>query len=85
MYGAYAFTPKWLLSGRVDYFSLDYDEYGGSLINFTAGIDYRFSRNFGVGLAYRHVDYDVTVAKAKFNGGIEYKFNGPVFYLTTSF
>ena len=85
LYGAYAMTPKWLLSGRVDYFSLDYNEYGGSLINFTAGVDYRFSRHFGAGLAYRHVDYDVTVTRARFNGGIEYKFSGPVFYAVTTF
>ena len=85
VYGAYAFTPKWLLTGRMDYFSMNYDEYDGSLINFTAGIDYRFSRHFGAGLAYRHVDYEVTVTKTKFNGGIEYKFTGPVFFVTTSF
>jgi hypothetical protein len=69
----------------MDYFSMNYDEYDGSLINFTAGIDYRFSRHFGAGLAYRHVDYEVTVTKTKFNGGIEYKFTGPVFFVTTSF
>ena len=85
VYGAYAFTPKWLLSGRVDYFALNYNEYDGSLLNFTAGVDYRFSRNFGAGLAYRYVDYEVTVTKTRFNGGIEYKFSGPVFYVTTSF
>jgi hypothetical protein len=85
VYGAYAMTPKWLLSGRVDYFSMSYDEYDGSLINLTVGVDYRVSRNFGVGLAFRHVDYDVTATKSSFNGGIEYKFNGPMFYITTSF
>src|SRR6185295_18234301 len=50
LYGAYAFTPQWLLSGRVDYFSLNYNDYDGKLINFSAGVDYRFTRNFGVGL-----------------------------------
>jgi hypothetical protein len=85
VYGAYAFTPKWLFSGRIDYFTLNYDEYDGALVNFTVGIDYRFSRHFGAGLAFRHVDYEVTATKTRFNGGIEYKFNGPVFYVTTSF
>lgn len=84
-YGAYAFTPKWLLSGRLDYFSLNYDEYEGTLVNLTFGVDYRFSRHFGVGLGFRHVDYDVTLTKPRFNGGIQYKFNGPVFYAVTSF
>jgi len=85
VYGAYAFSPKWLLSGRLDYFSLNYDEYEGSLVNFSVGVDYRFTRNFGVGLAFRHVDYDVTVTKSKYNGGIEYKFNGPMLYGVATF
>jgi len=85
IYGAYAFTPKWLLSGRLDYFSLSYNQYDGSLLNFSAGVDYRFTRNFGVGLAYRHVDYDVTATKASFNGGMNYKFSGPMLYGVASF
>lgn len=85
VYGAYAFTPKWLLSGRVDYFSLNYDEYDGSLVNLSIGVDYRFTRNFGVGLGFRHVDYDVEVSKSKYNGGINYKFTGPVLYGVATF
>jgi hypothetical protein len=85
LYGAYAFDSKWLLSGRLDYFSLNYGDYDGSLVNVSAGVDYRFTRNFGIGVAYRYIDYDVTVTKSKFNGGVEYKFSGPVVYVNTSF
>lgn len=85
LYGAYAFTPKWLLSGRVDYFSLNYGDYDGSLSNFTAGVDYRFTRHFGAGLAYRYIKYDVDVNKTNFNGNVNYKFSGPMFYAVASF
>ncbi len=85
LYGAYAFTPKWLLSGRVDYFSLNYGDYGGSLVNFNAGVDYRFTRHFGAGLAYRYIKYDVDVTKSDYNGNINYKFSGPMFYAVASF
>jgi len=85
IYGAYAFSPKWLLSGRVDYFSLSSGDYDGSLVNFTAGLDYRFTRNFGVGAGWRYVDYDLTVTKTRYNGGITYKFNGPTLYASVSF
>ena len=70
VYGAYALTPKWLVCGRVDVFSLSYDVYGGSLTNATIGVDYRFFRNFGLGAAYRHIDCDLNVTKGRFNGGI---------------
>jgi outer membrane autotransporter protein len=85
IYGAYAFTPRWLLSGRLDYFSLNYDKYDGTLVNFNIGVDYRFTRNFGVGVGYRHVDYDVTATDSGFNGGINYKFSGPSLYGVVSF
>ena len=85
LYGAYAVTPRWLLSGRLDYFSLNYNDYDGQLVNFNVGVDYRFTRNFGIGLGYRHVDYDVTVSKNKYNGGINYKFSGPLLYVVGSF
>ena len=85
LYGSYALSPRWLLSGRVDYFSLDYDDYDGSLVNWVGAIDYRFTRSFGIGLGYRYVDYDLTATKAKFTGGVEYRFSGPMVYLVGSF
>ncbi len=84
-YGSYAFTPRWLLSGRVDFFSLKYNDYDGSLVNLMAGVDYRFTRNFGIGLAYRYVDYDLDVTKSSFTGGVKYEFSGPMLYLIGSF
>lgn len=85
LYGSYALSPRWLLSGRVDFFTLKYNDYDGSLVNLTAGVDYRFARNFGIGLGYRYVDYDLSITKSRFNGGVEYKFSGPVLYLVGSF
>jgi hypothetical protein len=84
-YGAYAFTPKWLLSGRVDIFSLDYDDYEGQLINATLGVDYRLFRNLGLGIAYRYIDYDLSVTTSEYNGSINYGFSGPLLYLVSSF
>ncbi len=85
IYGAYAFTPEWLLSGRIDYFSLNYKKYDGSLLDTVAKIDYRFHRNFAVGLGYRYVDYDFTASEGSFKGGVTYKFSGPVLLFTGSF
>ena len=84
-YGAYAFSPQWLVSGRVDYFSLKYEDYDGSLTNLSIGVDYRVARNFAVGLAWRHVDYDVNVTKPHYTGGIRYKFSGPALFGVLSF
>jgi hypothetical protein len=85
LYGAYAFTPKWLVSARLDYFSLKYDEYDGKLLNFNVGVDYRFARHWAGGLGYRHVDYEVDATKTSYTGNVQYKFKGPLLYLNASF
>jgi len=85
VYGAYALSPRWLVSGRADYFSLNYDDYDGRLLNFGAGVEYRITRNFGAGLAYRYVDYDLTATKTRFTGGFQYRFSGPVLSVIGSF
>ena len=85
LYGAYALTPKWLVSARFDYFSLNYNEYDGELKNFTVGVDYRFARHFGAGLAYRYLEYELNSTKPKLTGSVNYQFSGPLLYLTASF
>lgn len=85
VYGAHAFTPRWLLQGRVDYFTLNYDEYDGSLTNLWVAVDYRFARHFGVGAGYRYVDYSLDVTKNSWHGNIDYKFQGPMLYVVASF
>jgi hypothetical protein len=85
LYGAYAFTSKWLLSGRVDVFSLNYEDYKGSLVNFNVSVDYRFARNFGVGLGYRYIEYNLDLTKTSYNGNVNYKFTGPMLYAVASF
>lgn len=85
LYGAYALTPKWLLSARVDLFSLKYEEFDGSLTNFTAGVDYRIWRNLGLGVAWRYIDYDLNVTDPDFTGAWNYRFSGPLAYLVSSF
>jgi opacity protein-like surface antigen len=85
IYGAYAPTPRWLISGRVDIFSLKYEEFDGSLVNVTLGVDYRLWRNLGLGLAWRYIDYDLDVTEPRFSGSFNYSFSGPLLYLVSSF
>jgi hypothetical protein len=85
VYGAYAFSPQWLLAGRIDFFSLSYKKYDGTVLDTTVKVDYRFHRNFGVGLGWRYVDYDFTASDGSYKGGIDYRFSGPVLQVTGSF
>ena len=81
LYGSYMLSPQWMLRARVDYLSLHYDEYEGSLVNLMASVGWRFSKHFGVGIGYRYVDYEVKVSKPRFRGEVNYKFRGPSIFL----
>lgn len=86
--GAYAnwqVTPKIAVNGRVDYMSLEIDDYDGGLTNAQISASYRFTRNFGAGIMYRFVDYNVDVTKDDWTGSLDYEFNGPVLYAELAF
>jgi hypothetical protein len=85
LYGHYTFGEQWTVNARVDYFNLNYNEYNGSLTNWTTSISWRFMPNFGAGLGYRYVDYKVGMTKPRFHGDINYKFNGPTLYVEGAF
>jgi hypothetical protein len=84
-YGNYKLGPQWILHGRVDWLSLTYEQYHGSLTNLYVGADWRFMPNWGVGLGYRYVNYKVTADKNSFHGEANYEFQGPTVYVAGAF
>lgn len=93
VYGYHAFSPKWLLQGRADVFSLDYDDYSGSLINLNLGLEYQVARHLGLGAGYRYVDLELTSEKTltagsasdDFRGEFNYHYSGPTLYMSFSY
>jgi hypothetical protein len=85
LYGGYAFSPAFGVRGRADLLSFKYQDYDGKLVNVELALDWRFSQNFGVGIGYRYVDYQLDVTKPRWNGQLKYKFSGPVLFLEAAF
>lgn len=85
LYGTWGIGPKLEANGRVDYLSLNIDDYDGELINAQAGINYYITRNFAIGAAYRYVRYRVGVEKELWNGRMLYELNGPALIAQASF
>ena len=58
--------------------------YSGSMIDVTAGLDYFFTKNFGIGAGY---EYSKITFKGKSTPrvGIDYKYSGPLAYLSVAF
>lgn len=85
LYGTYKLADTVSLRGRVDFLSFKYDEYDGKLVNWMASIDWRFAKNWGIGIGYRYVDYELEADSSDFRGEINYNFKGPTIFLNAAF
>lgn len=85
VYGTYEATPRVILNGRVDFLSLELDEYSGGITNAQASVSYRITPMFSAGLAYRYVAYDLQAEKTDFVADIDYNFSGPSVFARVSF
>ena len=85
LYGNYLLSDSWVLRGRVDYLSLNYESYDGSLTNWMAAVDWRITPNWTAGVGYRYVDYKLESTKESFKGRVQYKFKGPTLYMGATF
>jgi hypothetical protein len=73
----YAFTPIWLMRARVDWLSASFDEYSGSLLNGSVGINFQPWRHVGFDLSYQYFALDVDVDKSDWHGAADLSFQGP--------
>lgn len=78
-------APKVMVNGRVDYMSLGYGDYDGSITNAQIQVSYRLTRHVGVGAMYRFVKYEVGVEKDDWTGELDYEFSGPSLFLEVAF
>jgi len=85
LYGAIEVAPRVEMGANVDFLSLSIGDYDGRLVNFEANVSYRVFKNFGVGVAYRYVDYRLDVEKPEYVGRLTYEFSGPLIFLTAGF
>lgn len=80
----YRYSPSenWLLGFRADWFSAEVDDIDGHIWNVLAGVNYRVSDHFGIGLAYQYFELDSKIKETNWAGRVETKFNGPALQLS---
>lgn len=76
---------KLRLEGRLDYLSLEIDDYDGRLLNAQASAAYEVANGLDVGLMWRYVDYRVRVMRSDWTGQVNYRFSGPTLFLQYRF
>jgi hypothetical protein len=85
LHGAYALTPKLHVRGWGQFFSLNYEDYDGSLINIAGMLEYDLPKKMGVGLGYTYYGYNLDVDRSNLQGSFEYDFNGPTAFIYAAF
>lgn len=81
----YAPTKKWALVSKLDLFYISINDFTGSLLNFTPGISYQFSRHFGTSINYRFIDLGAEFKTYDWKGQFNTTFYGPSLTFTASF
>jgi len=79
-YVSWKFAPRWMLTARVGYFTLDYDKYSGDMTNAHCMVSYSMSPRWALGAGYQFVDLDLAVDKTDFVQIYDIDFAGPMAY-----
>jgi hypothetical protein len=79
---AYAFTEKWALRTRLDWFSASVDKYDGQIVNAGLSVNYSMTQHFGAGLGYNLFELDIGVDDGDWQGRINSSLNGLYVYLS---
>lgn len=84
-YGAYAFTPRVIVTGRADWFSANISDYKGSLTSVAADVQYQVFKHVGFGAGYHYLNVDVEANKSDWHGHADFSYNGPKLFMSINF
>lgn len=78
----YQFAPGVIGGVSVQWLSLSVGDYSGSLTDAKAYIEYYFTRNVGVGLAYNYFDFSGKVRNEPWTAALSNSYGGVLFYVS---
>ena len=81
---AYSWSPKWMLSARIDWLSANIGDYSGGLWDANAGVNYQAFDKIGFGFYIQGFSLDVDVDKDDWHGKAEFKQLGPMLTVTAT-
>ena len=80
----YSFSPRWMLTTHLDWFSASIDKYSGSLWDAGVGINFQAWEHMGFGLSYKYFKIDADVEESDWYGKAEVTHDGPFLSATFS-
>jgi hypothetical protein len=85
LYGLFALTSEWAVGGRLDRFSLTYNNVSGNISSMGLDLMYQPFRNVGFGLGYRSLFITVTDSSSDATKKFNQTFQGPLLFMNASF
>ena len=83
--GQYEFTNKLSFRASGEIFALEYEDYSGSLYDVYAGLDYQFFEHVAIGIGINAVKLNIGISKDRFNGDIDWRYDGGMLFLKFDF
>ena len=78
----HSWSPKWVVTTRLDWLDVTFEEFSGSMYDLSVGVNYQMSDHFGIGLAVNAFRLDVGVDSTEWTGELVYEQIGPLLNLT---
>jgi len=78
----YSWSPKWVVTTRLDWLDVTYEEYSGHLFDLSVGVVYQISDHFGIGLAVNAFRLDAKIDGTNWRGGFVQEEIGPLLTVT---
>jgi hypothetical protein len=85
LHGIYRINDKWYLDGGIQYFSISFDPYDGSVTDLTASIVWQATKHFAFGAGWNQFRTKVEVDGDNFDGELKWKYGGARIFVTASF
>ena len=83
--GQYDFTEKLSFRASGEIFAIEYEEYSGSLYDIYAGLDYQFFKHVAIGIGVNAVKINIGVSKDRFDGDIDWRYDGGMVFFKFDF
>jgi hypothetical protein len=85
LHGVYRINDKFYLDGGIQYFSISFDPYDGSVTDITASAVWQATKHFAVGAGWNQFRTKVEVDGDNFDGELKWKYGGARIFVTASF
>lgn len=83
--GLWRFSPGWYFEAQAQFFGLEYGGIKGRLDDFKASATYMFGDHFGAGVGWNEFTMRITSNETDFDGAFQWRYGGPMLFLTAAF